>query len=177
MIRLRTDGLLRRLLLFILLFSLCFTVLASGVQLYFEYRREMRDIEARMALIRAGYLASLERSLWDLDEAQLDVQLRGLVDFSDVARVRLVSDDFTLLRGEAEPQGPLRIERFLSTISRPQGRSGTWANWKSASTLARYTGGFTPRALPACCGWACFCAAWQWRCQGCSTAWSPAICK
>lgn len=81
MIRLRTDGLLRRLLLFILLFSLCFTVLASGVQLYFEYRREMRDIDARMALIRAGYLASLERSLWDLDEAQLDVQLRGLVGF------------------------------------------------------------------------------------------------
>jgi len=121
MIRLRTDGLLRRLLLFILLFSLCFTVLASSVQLYFEYRREMRDIEARMALIRAGYLASLERSLWDLDEAQLDVQLRGLVDFSDVARVRLVSDDFQLLRGKAEPKGPLRIERFPLDYQPPSG--------------------------------------------------------
>ncbi|MFJ4385301.1 ATP-binding protein [Pseudomonas sp. NPDC089408] len=121
MIRLRTDGLLRRLLLFILLFSLCFTVLASSVQLYFEYRREMRDIEARMALIRAGYLASLERSLWDLDEAQLDVQLRGLVDFSDVARVRLVSDDFQLLRGVAEPKGPLRIERFPLDYQPPSG--------------------------------------------------------
>ncbi|KIY38797.1 histidine kinase [Pseudomonas sp. 10-1B] len=121
MIRLRTDGLLRRLLLFILLFSLCFTVLASSVQLYFEYRREMRDIEARMALIRAGYLASLERSLWDLDEAQLDTQLRGLVDFSDVARVRLLSDDFQLLRGEAEPKGPLRIERFPLDYQPPSG--------------------------------------------------------
>ncbi|MNG75229.1 Sensory/regulatory protein RpfC [compost metagenome] len=121
MIRLHTDGLLRRLLLFILLFSLCFTVLASSVQLYFEYRREMRDIEARMALIRAGYLASLERSLWDLDEAQLDVQLRGLVDFSDVARVRLLSDDFPMLRGEPEPQGPLRIERFALDYQPPSG--------------------------------------------------------
>lgn len=121
MIRLRTDGLLRRLLLFILLFSLCFTVLASSVQLYFEYRREMRDIEARMALIRAGYLASLERSLWDLDEAQLDTQLRGLVDFSDVARVRLVSDDFQMLRGLAEPKGPLRIERFPLDYQPPSG--------------------------------------------------------
>ncbi|MFF7063005.1 ATP-binding protein [Pseudomonas sp. NPDC008258] len=121
MIRLHTDGLLRRLLVFILLFSLCFTVLASGVQLYFEYRREMRDIEARMALIRAGYLASLERSLWDLDEAQLDTQLRGLVDFSDVARVRLVSEDFQLLRGEAEPKGPLRIERFPLDYQPPSG--------------------------------------------------------
>ena len=121
MIPLRADGLLRRLLLFILLFSLCFTVLASGAQLYFEYRREMRDIDARMALIRAGYLASLERSLWDLDEAQLDTQLRGLVDFSDVARVRLVSDDFQLQRGAAEPKGPLRVERFPLDFQPPSG--------------------------------------------------------
>ncbi|WP_404944440.1 ATP-binding protein [Pseudomonas vranovensis] len=119
--RLQPGGLLRRLLLFILLFSLCFTVLASTVQLYFEYRREMRDIDSRMALIRAGYLASLERSLWDLNQEQLNVQLRGLVDFSDVARVRLSSADFDLLQGEAAPQGPLRIERFALDYQPPSG--------------------------------------------------------
>ena len=121
MIRFRADGLLRRLLLFILLFSLCFTVLASTVQLYFEYRREMRDIDARMALIRVGYLASLEQSLWDLNQEQISVQLRGLVDFSDVARVRLSSDDFNLLQGEANPAGPLRIERFPLDYQPPSG--------------------------------------------------------
>ncbi|WP_136475955.1 ATP-binding protein [Pseudomonas sp. DG56-2] len=121
MIRLQPDGLLRRLLLFILLFSLCFTVVASTVQLYFEYRREMRDIDARMALIRVGYLASLERSLWDLNQEQISVQLRGLVDFSDVARVRLISSDFNLLQGEANPPGPLRIERFPLDFQPPSG--------------------------------------------------------
>jgi two-component system sensor histidine kinase TorS len=121
MIRLQPDGLLRRLLLFILLFSLCFTVVASTVQLYFEYRREMRDIDARMALIRVGYLASLERSLWDLNQEQISVQLRGLVDFSDVARVRLISTDFNLLQGEANPPGPLRVERFPLDFQPPSG--------------------------------------------------------
>ncbi|TPG80377.1 ATP-binding protein [Pseudomonas arsenicoxydans] len=121
MIRARPGGLLRRLLLFILLFSLCFTVLASTVQLYFEYRREMRDIDSRMELIRAGYLASLERSLWDLNQEQLNVQLRGLVDFSDVARVHLISPDFDLLQGNAEPVGPLRIERFELDYQPPTG--------------------------------------------------------
>jgi signal transduction histidine kinase/DNA-binding response OmpR family regulator len=121
MTRLQPGGLLRRLLLFILLFSLCFTVLASSVQLYFEYRREMREIDARMALIRAGYLASLERSLWDLNQEQLNVQLRGLVDFSDVARVRLNSADFTLQQGEPSPQGPLRVERFALDYQPPSG--------------------------------------------------------
>ncbi len=121
MIRAKPAGLLRRLLLFILLFSLCFTVLASSVQLYFEYRREMRDIDARMELIRAGYLASLERSLWDLNQEQLNVQLRGLVDFSDVARVRLSSPDFDLLQGNPTPAGPLRIERFSLDYQPPSG--------------------------------------------------------
>ncbi|OLF54772.1 ATP-binding protein [Pseudomonas chlororaphis] len=121
MIGLRPGGLLRRLLLFIFLFSLCFTVLASTVQLYFEYRREMREIDARMALIRDGYLASLERSLWDLNQEQLNVQLRGLVDFSDVARVRLNSPDFNLVQGTPEPSGPLRIERFELDYQPPSG--------------------------------------------------------
>ncbi|WP_413704679.1 ATP-binding protein [Pseudomonas sp. Pseusp16] len=121
MIRARPGGLLRRLLLFILLFSLCFTVLASSVQLYIEYRREMRDIDSRMELIRAGYLASLERSLWDLNQEQLKVQLRGLVDFSDVARVHLTSADFDLLQGNPEPVGPLRIERFALDYQPPSG--------------------------------------------------------
>ncbi|MDU9405446.1 ATP-binding protein [Pseudomonas sp. zfem004] len=121
MTRLQPGGLLRRLLLFILLFSLCFTVLASSVQLYFEYRREMRDIDGRMELIRAGYLASLERSLWDLNQEQLNVQLRGLVDFSDVARVRLNSDDFTLQQGDPAPKGPLRVERFALDFQPPSG--------------------------------------------------------
>ena len=123
MTRLQPGGLLRRLLLFILLFSLCFTVLASSVQLYFEYRREMREIDARMALIRAGYLASLERSLWDLNQEQLNVQLRGLVDFSDVALVRLNSADFTLQQGDPSPQGPLRVERFPLDYQPPSGPS------------------------------------------------------
>jgi len=123
MISARPGGLLRRLLLFILLFSLCFTVLASTVQLYFEYRREMRDIDSRMALIRAGYLASLERSLWDLNQEQLNVQLRGLVDFSDVARVHLRSPDFDLVQGNPEPRGPLRIERFELDYQPPSGGS------------------------------------------------------
>ncbi|MEB2515797.1 ATP-binding protein [Pseudomonas sp. YuFO20] len=121
MIRARPGGLLRRLLLFILLFSLCFTVLASSVQLYIEYRREMREIDSRMELIRAGYLASLERSLWDLDEEQLKVQLRGLVDFSDVARVHLTGADFDLVQGNPAPAGPLRIERFALDYQPPSG--------------------------------------------------------
>ncbi|WP_044870430.1 hybrid sensor histidine kinase/response regulator [Pseudomonas sp. LFM046] len=106
------SGLLRRLLRSILLFSLCFTLVASAVQLLLEYRREMRDIEARLELIRVGYLTSFERSLWDLNQEQLKMQLRGLADFPDIAQVRLTSRDFDLQDGAANPVGPLRRVHF-----------------------------------------------------------------
>ncbi len=106
------SGLSRRLLRFILLFSLCFTLLAGAVQLGLEYRREMAAVDSRLALIRSGYLASLERSLWDLNQEQLAVQLRGLVDFPDIAWVRLAGSDFDLFKGNPEAAEPLRRERF-----------------------------------------------------------------
>ncbi|AYF85855.1 response regulator [Pseudomonas sp. DY-1] len=115
------SGLLRRLLLFILLFSLCFTLVASAVQLHLEYRREMRDIDARLDLIRVGYLASFERSLWDLNQEQLKMQLRGLADFPDIARVRLTSADFDLQEGASDPTGPLRREHFPLSYQPPSG--------------------------------------------------------
>ncbi|WP_375739212.1 ATP-binding protein [Pseudomonas boanensis] len=117
------SGLLRRLLLFILLFSLCFTLVASAVQLLLEYRREMRDIEARLELIRVGYLESFERSLWDLNQEQLKMQLRGLADFPDIAQVRLSSADFDLQLGSDKLAGPLRRERFELTYLPPDGKA------------------------------------------------------
>ena len=115
------GGLARRLLLRVLLFSLCFTVLASAVQLYFEYRREMRDIDARLELIRVGYLASFERSLWDLNQEQLNVQLHGLADFPDIAQVRLRSTDFNLAQDAEVKHGPFRVEHYALAFQPPDG--------------------------------------------------------
>ncbi|WP_275628042.1 ATP-binding protein [Pseudomonas sp. 273] len=121
---LRAPGpLARRLLLRVLAFSLCFTLLAGAVQLYLEYRREMRDIETRLELIRSGYLASFERSLWDLNQAQLNVQLHGLVDFPDIAWASLASADFNLVQGDIQAPGPLRVEHFPLSYQPPDGES------------------------------------------------------
>ncbi|WP_431482808.1 ATP-binding protein [Pseudomonas solani] len=111
----------RRLLQRVLGFSLCFTLLAGAVQLGLEYRREMQAIEQRLELIRSGYLASFERSLWDLDQAQLKVQLRGLVDFPDVAWASLASEDFTLVQGDIQVAGPVRVEHFSLDYQPPDG--------------------------------------------------------
>jgi len=130
------SGLSRRLLRFILLFSLCFTLLAGALQLVLEYRREMAGVESRLELIRSGYLASLERSLWDLNEEQLAVQLRGLVDFPDIAWVRLQSSDFDLFKGRREAAEPLRRERFELVYRLADGQPRTVGSLEVAVDIA-----------------------------------------
>ncbi|MBH8581903.1 ATP-binding protein [Bisbaumannia pacifica] len=118
-----SGGLLRRLLRAILLFSLGFTLLAGGVQLTLEYRRSMLGIEARLEMVRLGYLESLERSLWDLNREQLEVQLRGLADFPDIAWVRLESPDMTLQKGRISASEMLPRTRFPLEYRLPDGES------------------------------------------------------
>ena len=78
-----------RLTMYVLVCSLGFALLSTALQLGIEYRREMRLIEQRLELIRSGYLASLARSLWDVDDEQLRLQMQGILYFPDVSGLRL----------------------------------------------------------------------------------------
>lgn len=102
-------------------FSLCFTVFAGAMQLFFEYHHETREIETRLELIHNGYLASFERGLWDLNQGQLNVQLCGLGNFPDIARISLQSISSNLLQGDQHLHGLLRVERFPLSYRLPEG--------------------------------------------------------
>ncbi len=78
-----------RLTMYVLVCSLGFALLSTALQLGIEYRREMHLIEQRLELIRSGYLASLARSLWDVDDEQLRLQMQGILYFPDVSGLRL----------------------------------------------------------------------------------------
>ena len=98
-----------RILLWILACSLIFTIVSTGIQLYFDYRKEMTQIDSRLELIRTGYLESLAKSLWDLDKAQVRVQLEGVLNFPDIQFVRLDSqiwDEAVVFGSVPENVGP-----------------------------------------------------------------------
>lgn len=84
---LRNRGIGRRLLLAIILFSSLVTLIATAVQLYTDYRRDLNQIENRLADIESSYLASLGASLWNLDINQLKLQLEGIRQLPDIQAV------------------------------------------------------------------------------------------
>lgn len=94
-----------RLLAWILLFSSAFTLIASAIQIYSDYRKDLSQIDSRMQLIESGYASSLARSLWALDQKLLQTQMEGILTLPDIVHLRLgIEPDSELVLGEI-PRG------------------------------------------------------------------------
>jgi Periplasmic sensor domain found in signal transduction proteins len=78
-----------RLLIRVLLFSLVITLLLTLMQLYFDYRRDVRAIDQRISEIDSGYRRSLGEGLWRLDARQLQLQAEGILRLPDIRYVEL----------------------------------------------------------------------------------------
>lgn len=78
-----------RMIVYITLCSFVFIMLSTALQISFDYRREMRNIDQQIQLIHTSYIASLARSMWDFDQAQLELQLKGIKALPDIAHLEL----------------------------------------------------------------------------------------
>lgn len=106
-----TRRLSLRLLLAIGTCSLLLIVLAIGYQLYSEYRRDLANIEANLDFVDGSYVPAIAASAYQMDEAQIRLQLRGMLQMQDIvhARVREQLNQHTsnIVEGLARQQGVL----------------------------------------------------------------------
>lgn len=69
--------------------SFVFILLSTAVQLTLDYQREFRALNQQLDVIRDSYLASLAKSLWDIDQAQIELQLQGIENLPDISQLEL----------------------------------------------------------------------------------------
>jgi len=93
-----------RLLGAIVLASTCLALLATGIQIYLDYARDLSEIDSEFQQIEISYLNSVANSLWSFDRNQTQLQLEGLVKMRDV--------QFAEVRGNAG-------ERFAAGSLKP----------------------------------------------------------
>jgi len=79
-----------RLLTAILLFSSAVTLLSTLLQLYFDYRTDLRALQTQFDGIEKSYLRSLSGSLWTLDTEQINLQLEGIKALPDIQFVEVL---------------------------------------------------------------------------------------
>lgn len=89
------SGIGRRLLVHIILFSSLVTLLATAVQLYTDYQRDIGQIKGRLGDIQSSHLSAISASLWNLDVNQLYIQIEGIRHLPDVDAVAVyeISDN------------------------------------------------------------------------------------
>jgi hypothetical protein len=66
-----------------------FILFSTAFQLTLEYHREIKAIEHQANFIQNSYSDSLARSLWDIDQAQIELQIKGIKSLPNISSVTL----------------------------------------------------------------------------------------
>lgn len=83
------QGLSYRLLFFIILCNFLFAVFTTGFSLYREYLTDKDQILENIDNIYTSFGQSVAVSVWNLNEAQIAVQIDGILEFPDIQYVRI----------------------------------------------------------------------------------------
>ena len=112
----RQDNLLSyRLLIYILLCSTFLAVLSTAIQLFWDYKKDLSDIQQGIDSIEAGYLESLSSSLWKLDKDQIEIQLDGImklpdIGFASITEIVANKQEAVFFRGDESAALPIQRE-------------------------------------------------------------------
>ena len=74
--------------------SLLLALVSTSIQVYNEYRRERVALQQQTDFITSSHIEGIRKGLWDLDQEQLLLQLKGIMNFSNVNAVMLHSQDW-----------------------------------------------------------------------------------
>jgi signal transduction histidine kinase len=117
----RNNGIARRLMVALLLFSTLITAIITTVELYLDYRGDVRGIDERIESVRKVFLPTLTESVWVADRAQLQIQLDGLLNLGDIEYVGVVVDNETKWSA-GERRSTRRIEKVIPMLRLDRGQ-------------------------------------------------------
>ena len=107
----RNNGIARRMMVALILFSSLITAVITAVELYIDYRADIRSIDLRIGSIQKVFLPSLTESVWVAERAQIQTQLDGLLNLGDIEYIGIVVD------GEAKwSAGARRSDRQIEKV-------------------------------------------------------------
>ncbi len=80
-----------KILLAILISSIIMTFFILAIQLFFEYKTDVKLIENRLNQIEKGYTNPLALSVWNFNKNQYQIQLDGILNLEDIVYVEILT--------------------------------------------------------------------------------------
>lgn len=91
----RHNGIARRMIVSLILFSTIITTTITSIELFFDYQRDINSIENRFDFIGESYLPTLRESVWVADDIQIRTQLDGLSRLQDIETLSISVNQIT----------------------------------------------------------------------------------
>ena len=92
----------KKLVLWILLSSSLITGFFTAISFYNDYKIEKELLNSTLEQIKRSSKESLSKSVWDHDEAQIAVQVKGLLNITDITKVEIYDDVDELMTSETK---------------------------------------------------------------------------
>ena len=89
----KAFGIARRFILAIVIFSTLLTLAGTCLQLYIDYRKDLRDISRQLVYIETSHIHSLVNDIWLFNDRGLEAQLKGILALPMVEALRLERKD------------------------------------------------------------------------------------
>jgi len=84
-----TRRITKQMILLIILFSSFITIFATSIQIYLDYKTELKWLDQKFQQIEATQLSSLIASVWVVDEKLIQLQLQGLANIPDFEQLSI----------------------------------------------------------------------------------------
>ena len=112
MLSLSPTSIAARLTVQVILFSTVLAVIATCVQLFLDYRQELRNIRGFFTSVAETSVRSMEESVWILDDLQINLQLEGLTRRQDIVYAAVSMDGRIAWAKGAPPEGKALAHTF-----------------------------------------------------------------
>ena len=112
MLLLNRPSIAARLTVQVILFSTAVAVLATCLQLYLDYRQELRGIRAFFSSLVETSIRPMEESVWILDDLQINLQLEGLTRRQDIVYAAVSMDGRVTWAKGTPPEGSVLSKTF-----------------------------------------------------------------
>lgn len=125
------NKLSQRLLSYIILWSIFFSICSTLIQLYNSFQNDLRLLEQRFDNIEKSYIPSIATSLWDFNEPLIAVQLQGILDLPNIRLVKISNDfDYQRQLGRADINVEKVVDYPITYSDNVVGKLTVYADYK-----------------------------------------------
>ena len=112
------STLAKELLITVLISSSIITFFIILLQLFFEYKTDINQIENRIAQIEKSNTKSLALSVWNFNKHQYKTQLEGILNIEDIVYVEILTPENRQIIEQGTPQNSQYIQKefLLKTV-------------------------------------------------------------